>query len=142
MCGDFVGRSGNVGISRSGDPNQDRKLLRIVVYVRLLRRPFFVSCDVSGTAWGFCIYFPSLYCLCPMRILLRGRVSDLALLFALLDVPGTDVVSQAVRKLNRSQAVFRQHRGGLPEPLRLRGCCVRLSPNSSEKGGEMIEIGR
>ena len=117
-------------------------LLRIFVYARLLRRPSFVSCDVLGTAWGFCIYFPSLYRSCPMRILLRGRVSDLALLFALLDVPGTTVVSQVVRRLNRSQAVSRQHRGGLPEPLLLCGCWRRLSPNSSEKGGEMTEIGR
>ena len=77
-----------------------------------------------------------------MRILLRGWVSDLALLFALLDVPGTVVVSQAVRRLNRSQLVFRQHLGGLSEPLLLRGCWRRLSPNSMEKGGEMTEIGR
>ena len=142
MCGVFVGKSGDVGIIRNNDPSQDRMLLRIVVYVRLPRRPSFVSCDVSGTAWGFCIYFPSLYRLCPMRILLRGRVNDLALLFALLDVPGTDVVSQGEERLDRSQGVSRQHRGGLPEPLLLRGCCVRLSPNSSEKGREMIEIGR
>ena len=142
MCGVFVDRSEDVGIVRSGDPSQDRSYLRIVVYVRLPRRPSFVSCDVSGTAWGFCIYFPSLYRSCPMRILLRGRVNDLALLFVLLDVPGTVVVSQVVERLVRSQSVSRQHLGGLPEPLLLHGCCLRLSPNSMEKGGEMTETGR
>ena len=142
MCGVFVGRSGDVSIGRSGDPSQDRNYLRIVVYVRLPRRPSFVSCDVSGMAWGFCIYFPSLYRSCPMRILLHGRVSGLALLFALLGVPGTDIVSQVVEKLIQSQSVFRQHQGSLPEPLLLRGCWRHLSPNSSEKGREMTEIGR
>ena len=138
----FVDRSEDVGIVRSGDPSQDRSYFHIIFYVRLPRRPSFVSCDVLGTAWGFCIYFPFLYHSCPMRILLCGRVNGSALLFALLDVPGTDIVSQVVERLIRSQVVSRQHRGGLPEPLRLRGCCVRLSPNSMEKGGEMTEIGR
>ena len=122
MSGDFVGMSEDVDIDRNDDPNQDRMLLHIFVYVRLLRRPSFVSCSVLGTAWGFCIYFPFLYRSCPMRILLRGRVNGLALFFALLDVPGTDVVSQVVERLIRSQVVSRQHRGGLPEPLLLRGC--------------------
>ena len=142
MCGVFVGRSEDVSIVRSGDPSQDRSYLRIVVYVRLPRRLSFVSCDVSGTVWGSCIYCPFLYRSCPMRILLRGWVNDLALLFALLDVPGTVVVSQGVERLVQSQVGSRQHRGGLPEPLLLRGYCLRLRPNSMEKGGKMTEIGQ
>ena len=80
MGGDFVGENVDVGKGRNDDPSQDRSCLRIVVYVRLPRRPSFVSYDVLGTVWGFCIYFPSLYRSCPMRILLCGWVSGLALL--------------------------------------------------------------
>ena len=59
----------------------------------------------------------------------------------LLGVPGTDIVSQVVRKLNLIPMVSCQHQGGLPGPLRLCRCYGHLSPNSSEKGGEMMEYG-
>ena len=64
------------------------------------------------------------------------------LLFVLLGVSGTVVVSQGIERLNLTPTGFRQHQGGLPEPLCLCGCCERLSPNSSEKGGEIMEIGQ
>ena len=63
------------------------------------------------------------------------------LLVMLLGVPGTSVVSQVGGKLNQVPMVSCQHLGGLPEPLFLCGCFEYLSPNSMEKGGEMMETG-
>ena len=42
MCRVFVDKSEDVDINRNGDPSQDRKLLRIFAYARLLRKLFFV----------------------------------------------------------------------------------------------------
>ena len=56
-----------------------------------------------------------------MQILLHGLVNDLVLLFALLGVPGTSIVSQGGGIPDLTPTGFRQHLGGLPEPHLLRG---------------------